>query len=144
MNEKDKSLLFNLKQNLPELQKRLEVATSHWGYEDPIYRFYYHSFKVYGLQDQTRKIAEALKLLAPEGCTLCSEFEELLEAGAAGNEFELDHNRNWTHHTRPIVEAFFHAKYFLEMAVKYGLELDEPPSVLPSGWAALLCLYGMR
>jgi len=42
------------------------------------------------------------------------------------------------------LEAFFHAKYFLEMACKYGRELAEPPETLPSGWAALLCLYGMR
>ena len=45
--------------------------------------------------------------------------------------------------TRPIVEAFFHARYFVEMAVRYA-RLDEPPSLLPSGYAALLCLYGLR
>jgi hypothetical protein len=28
--------------------------------------------------------------------------------------------------TRPIIEAFTHARYFLEMAVKYGAELDAP------------------
>jgi len=30
------------------------------------------------------------------------------------------------------------------MAVKYGEELDEPPSALPSGWAAVLYLFNMR
>ena len=25
-----------------------------------------------------------------------------------------------------------------------GLQLDRPPSLLPSGYAALLCLYGLR
>jgi hypothetical protein len=29
------------------------------------------------------------------------------------------------------------------MAVKYGA-LAEPPQPKPSGWAALLCLYGLR
>jgi len=36
-----------------------------------------------------------------------------------------------------IVEAFFHAHYFLRMAGKYGCELDEAPQALPSGWAAV-------
>jgi hypothetical protein len=33
--------------------------------------------------------------------------------------------------TRPILEAFFHARYFLEMAVRYA-DLETPPEVLPS------------
>jgi hypothetical protein len=32
----------------------------------------------------------------------------------------------------------------LEMAVKYGKELERPPNFLPSGWAALLYLYDLR
>jgi hypothetical protein len=47
-------------------------------------------------------------------------------------------------HARPIVEAFFHAKFMLTMAVKYGKKLKEAPNMLPSGWAALLYLYKMR
>jgi hypothetical protein len=43
-----------------------------------------------------------------------------------------------------MLEAFFHARYFLEMAVKYGRELELPPTLLPSGWAALLYLYNLR
>jgi hypothetical protein len=42
------------------------------------------------------------------------------------------------------VEAFFHATYFLQMAVKYGPELEYPPRVIPSGWAALLYLHNLR
>ena len=37
-----------------------------------------------------------------------------------------------------------HAKYFLEMMVRYAKELDTAPSVLPTGWAAILCLYNQR
>ncbi len=54
------------------------------------------------------------------------------------------HNARWLEVTRPMLEAFFHAKYFLAMACRYGRELDEPPQVLPSGWASLLYLYGLR
>jgi hypothetical protein len=56
----------------------------------------------------------------------------------------MKHNQQWTAHTRVFLEAFFHAKYFLEMAVKYGKELQAAPTMLPSGWAALLCLYDLR
>lgn len=44
-------------------------------------------------------------------------------------------NANWTEITRPILEAFFHAPFFPEMAVRYS-ELESPPSPLPSGYAA--------
>jgi hypothetical protein len=46
--------------------------------------------------------------------------------------------------TRPFVEAFFHARYFLAMAVKYGRELEFPPALMPSGWAAVLYLFDLR
>ena len=144
MKEKDNQLLSNIKAKLPELETLLEEISSHWVYEDSIYRFYHNSFKVYGLQDITRRIVDALKDLAPEGKSFCKEFEEIIEAGASGKNFELEHNNNWTHHTRPFVEAFFHAKFFLEMIVKYGKEMEESPDMLPSGWAAVLCLYDLR
>jgi hypothetical protein len=31
-----------------------------------------------------------------------------------------------------------------EMTLKYGRSLESPPRVLPSGWAAVLTLYGLR
>jgi len=58
-------------------------------------------------------------------------------------KFEPEHNWRWLEVTRPIVEAFFHARYFLEMAVRYGEQLQQPPLQLPSGWAALLHLYNL-
>ena len=58
--------------------------------------------------------------------------------------FELEHNRRWLEVTRPIVEAFLHARFFLDMAVRYGKELEAPPTLLPNGWAALLYLYQLR
>lgn len=61
-----------------------------------------------------------------------------------GKSFTAETNSRWLAETRPIVEAFFHARYFLEMAIRYGKELDEPPSTLPSGWAAMLYLYNLR
>jgi hypothetical protein len=56
----------------------------------------------------------------------------------------MEDNRRWLEVTRPMLEAYFHARYFIEMAVRYGDELDAPPASMPSGWAALLYLYDMR
>jgi hypothetical protein len=142
--EKDNELLANIKSGLPALETLLQEMNSHWFYEDPIYRFYHQSFKVYYLQDETQRIVDALKSIAPEGTTLCKEFEEIYLEGASGKKFEMEHNRNWTAHTRVFLEAFFHAKFFLEMAVKYGKEFENAPTTLPSGWAALLSLYNLR
>ena len=144
LKEKQNQLLANIKANLSVLETLLEEISSHWGYEDSIYRFYHQSFKVYGLQNKTRRIVDALRYLAPEGRSLCKEFEQIIKEGASGKEFKHEHNEKWTHHTRPFVEAFFHAKFFLEMVVKYGKEMEEPPEMLPSGWAAVLCLYILR
>ena len=54
-------LLQSLKNDLPALEKLLEEAESHWGVEDPFYRFYHQSFKVYHVQDLTGRIVEALR-----------------------------------------------------------------------------------
>ena len=47
-----KRLLDTAKQRLELLKALLAEVSDHWGYEDPIYRFYHHSFKVYGVQAQ--------------------------------------------------------------------------------------------
>ncbi|MBI4219337.1 MAG: hypothetical protein HY682_04265, partial [Chloroflexi bacterium] len=58
---KEVQMLFaKLRDSLPKLQKLLEECSDHWGYEDPIYRFYHQSFKVYWLQQTTTRIVEAL------------------------------------------------------------------------------------
>jgi hypothetical protein len=135
-------LFSRLKGQLATLEALLEECSGQWGYEDPIYRFYHHSFKVYLLQEKTTKIVEALRALAPER-QLDAWFLEIVSAGTR-RTFELAHNVRWLEETRPIVEAFLHARYFLEMAVRYGKELERPPSLLPSGWAAILSLYRLR
>ena len=114
----------------------------HWGYEDPVYRFYHQSSKVCYLQHTTLKIVDSLKALAPH-LELNRWFLEIVAAGT-GKKFTMEDNKRWPEVTRPIVEAFFHAKYFLEMGVNYGAELSEPPQPMPSGWAAFLYLFNLR
>ena len=139
--ESEEALLRNLRSRQPELTALLEECSSHWGFEDPIYRFYRQSFKVYSLQDETARIVGVLQSLAPDR-PLNPWFCQILEQGT-GKSFKQDDNADWTRVTRPIVEAFFHARFFLEMAVRHAT-LREPPTPLPSGYAALLCLYGLR
>jgi hypothetical protein len=135
-------LFANLGASLPQVEKLLRDCQSHWGYEDGIYRFYHHSFKVYSLQETTSAIVAALQSLASER-NLNESFMAIVRDGT-GKTFEREHNQRWLEVTRPIVEAFFHAQYFLEMAVRYGRQLDHPPRQLPSGWAAFLYLYDLR
>jgi len=69
-------------------------------------------------------------------------FENVISDGA-GMVFNLRHNRNWDKHTRPMLEAFSHARFMIEMAVRYA-DLPEPPKTLASGYGALLYLYDLR
>jgi hypothetical protein len=138
----EKRLLAALHAQSDALAELLARCSSHWGYEDPIYRFYHQSFKVYSLQHTTQQIVVRLQALAPH-LALHAWFLEIVAAGT-GKEFAMEDNQRWTAATRPILEAFFHARYFLEMAVKYAAELTEPPQPMPSGWAAFLYLYNLR
>ena len=136
-------LLANIKHKLPELTLLLNRVESEE--EDAVYRFYYQSLKVYWLQGVTRKVIKELEEISPEETDLHVYFRAIMAKGAGHKEFDTAHNNRWLIHTQAFVEAFYHAKYFLKMAVKYGNELEEAPEpLLPSGWAALLCLYGIR
>ena len=143
--QKHQELLDNIKADLPNLENLLETYSSGWNYEDPIYRFYHESFKVYDLQDDTQKIVNALRNLSVnKDQKLNGYFEEIIYQGAQNKEWKVEHNQDWYNQTVPFVNAFFHAKFFLEMAVKYGNELEKAPQIRPYGWSALLNLYNLR
>lgn len=135
-------LLTTAKERLPQLKALLAEASSHWGYEDPIYRFYHQSFKVYHVQTQTQRIVAELRALAPN-LKMNPWFEGIVAEGT-GKQFDVSHNDDWLRHTRRMVEAFFHARHFLAMVCKYAEELDAPPQPMPSGWASVLYLYNLR
>ena len=140
--ENDEALLGAIKielANLEELAFLFDVD-----YEDGIYRFYHHSFKVYNLQALIERAVEIFERIAKStNAELSWWFKQIIDEGT-GKTWEPDHNSQWLRHTRSIVEAFLHAKYFLDMMIKYGRELDSPPSILPFGWAAILELYNQR
>jgi len=135
-------LFAHIQTVLPKLEALLAEVSGQWGYEDAVYRFYHQSFKVYGLQASTTKIVAELQALAPDR-PLNPWFLQIVKDGTE-KTFEPEHNQQWLEVVRPILEAFFHARYFLEMAVRFGRELAYPPRFLPSGWAALLYLYDLR
>ena len=90
----------------------------------------------------TEEITAALEALLPDR-PLNQWFGQIVREGT-GKTFKHEDNQHWLQSTRTIVEAFFHARYFLDMAVRYGGTLKTPPSSLPSGWAGLLYLYDLR
>jgi hypothetical protein len=137
----EEALLLSLRRAKNDLEKLLGQCNDHWGYEDPIYRFYHQSFKLYSLQTRTRSIVDKLQALVPE-LPLNPWFVQIIESGTR-KRFQTEDNARWLEVTRPILEAFFHARYFLEMAVRYA-DLNAPPQILPSGYAALLTLFGLR
>jgi len=141
--ELDKQLLMGIKNKMLDLEALLKEINDEGVYEDFMYRLYHQSYKAYNIQEITNKIIETLKGLAPKGVTLNKYFNEICKNGT-GKKFDLKHNSQWLHHARPLLEAFFHARFFLEMVVKYGKELEETPLLLPSGWACLLELYNLR
>ena len=139
------NLLGSIKTHLPELEKLLVEINGHWGEEDLVYRFYHGSFKAYRIQWYTRSIMELFQKISKElGLgELNQAFIDLISKGIDKN-FKMEHNKRWNEEVCPLFEAFWHAKYFLEMACKYAKELEKAPSMLPSGWASVLYLFNLR
>jgi hypothetical protein len=141
--EKVDELLANIKANLEGLEQLLNEVSGEWVYDDLIYRFWHHSFKVYMLQEHTTRIAEGLGKLCPEGVELHPWYHDIVASGT-GARFELSHNQDWLAHTKPIVDAFLHSKYLLEMVVSSGQRESGTETYLSSRWAAVLELYQLR
>lgn len=136
------ALFENLKISKKKLGSLLMKCSGEWTYFDPVYRFYHQSFKVFGLQSVTLELVASLQALAPER-KLNARFMKIVTDGT-GKTFEFEHNQRWDEVTRPIIEAYFHARFFLECAVRSAKTLQAPPQSLPSEWAAVLCLYDLR
>jgi hypothetical protein len=134
-------LLQRLKGRKGQLEQMLKEMGEHWTYEDAFYRYYHGSFKVYRVQGTTDKAVKLLREMLPER-ELNEVFMHIIREGT-GKGFQVEHNKEWDRQTRPMLEAFAHAKFMVEMAVRYA-DLPEPPMPMPSGWAALLYLYDLR
>lgn len=139
-------LLKRLKDSRPEMESLLEEVDGHWVSEDRVYRFYHQSFKVFFLNDATRDIVTLLRSVLPHQ-ELNEWFQEIVAEGLSRDwDRERGHqiNESWVSYSRPVLEAFFHARWFLGMCIRYSKELEFPPQSLPSGWAGVLYLYNLR
>lgn len=97
--EEEAKLLAAIEDALPRLEKLWEQANSHRGYEDPVYRFYHQSMKVYFVQSQTDKIVKALQDLAPH-LPLNPWFQQIVDDGVP-EQFSPEINERWLEATRP-------------------------------------------
>jgi len=103
-----------LKARLPELEELHKEVTSHREEEDAVYGYYHGSFKVYSIQDCTN---EMVALFQELGDGLNGDFLNMIEAGT-DIKFEHAHNAEWDKYTFPRLQAFWHAKYMLEMIAR--------------------------
>jgi lipopolysaccharide export LptBFGC system permease protein LptF len=138
--KKLQDLMGRIKENLEPLKGLLEKINGHWNYEDVIYRFYHHSYKVQWVKSNTSEIYDLLCKLKDPDKGMDAQYEQIVKEGLS----KLDNINDQWEETRKWLEAFFHSKYFLEMVVKYGEEYDSVPQMLPSGFAAILELYNLR
>ncbi|MBA4124296.1 MAG: hypothetical protein H0X72_17780 [Acidobacteria bacterium] len=140
--DQSERLLDRIKANLPEIESLYRIFI---GYEeDYVYRFYHQSFKVFGAIEEIKKAKDLFEKIAPDGITLNEWYSQIADE-AIGKSFDWEKtNPKWLDETRPILEAFWHSKYFLEQMLHFGTELQKSPQFLPSGWAAVLYLYNLR
>jgi len=142
IDEANQPLLISLKAALPELEPLLHKAKNSGMFEDFFYRFYHQSWKVHDIRRLTLEIVETLKAAAPDR-PLNAWFEQIVAEGT-GTGFKEEHNQRWLQATRPILEAFFHARTFLEAAVRSPKTLEHAPLCMSAEWATLLYLYRAR
>jgi hypothetical protein len=112
---------------------------------DMFYRFYHHSLKAYWIQDKTKSMMKILTEVGQEAniTEWNQDFLAILKRGQ-GKTFKFSHNRKWRQHARPLLEAFFHTREMLACLHLATKEVTQGTNSLPSGWAAVLYLYGIR
>ncbi|MEO7660467.1 MAG: hypothetical protein ABIV48_12710 [Pyrinomonadaceae bacterium] len=135
-------LLSNIK------AKRDELESLHRSLTDLepelVYRFYHQSFKVFWFMKRVESAKSLFTEFAPDGKTLNPWFFQIVD-GAINAEFNDEiTNKNWLAETRPILEALWHCKFFVEQMLSAADTLDKTPMTLPYNWAAVLYLYNLR
>ena len=144
----DADLLKNIKVRLKEAEDLLAEVEDHWAEQDLVYRYYHHSYKVYYIQGLTNKIVDFMVAVDPKPKEKRREnfdvrFLRILDDGT-GHVFHVDHNHEWDKRARPMLEAFWHAKYCLQNMIRSAKEMEEAKGMLASGWAGVLSIFRMR
>jgi hypothetical protein len=133
-------LLNRIKDRLPALEElQQEMAEA----EDIGFLHFYRSDpSVYDLRKLTAQAASLLRDIAADG-ELALSFEVIMQ-DATASKLDLTSSRMWILSATPTIAGFYHCRFFVERLVRYGHELEQSPDMLPSGWAAILCLYCLR
>jgi hypothetical protein len=139
--ERINALFLRIKARLPELMEI--AATLEEDEEDGVYRLYHGSYKVFNLQDPVCAAFKLIKEIGGEADPPHFEYARIVEAGTK-HQFSATTNENWEGETKPILEAFWHTKYFVNMMVKYGKKLETVEMALQPGMAAVLYLFELR
>ena len=144
-------LFKSIKDNKDIIHKLYE-SNCGYVYEDMIYRFYHYSFKVFYLQAEINEIVEFLGKLNPienlidinPVLKLNKVFLGIVDCARKEGEFKLEYNNDFPSHARPIVEAYCHCKYFVDMLESIATKDESPDGMISSAFAAVLELYNLR
>jgi hypothetical protein len=132
--ERMDDLLRRIKAELPALKEWLLEARRDE--EEGFYWFYHQSWKVFEyLQPATRKGYELILRVGARIDEPNEWYQRIYKEGTR-YEFNQSANEHWLETTHPILEAFWHTRYFIQMMVRYGKKLQSAPQCLPTGWAA--------
>jgi hypothetical protein len=139
--ERINTLFLRIKARLQELED--VAATLEEAEEDGVYRLYHGSYKVFNLQDPVETAFELIKEIGGESDPPYFEYVQIVEAGTT-NKFSATTNENWEAETKPILEAFWHTKYFINMMVKYAEDFEKVEMPTRPGMAEVLYLFELR
>lgn len=138
-------LACRLLESIKSHQIKIESLLNDFRKEEPdlVYRFYHQSYKVFIMNRLTERANDLFEDIGSKSFPLNAWYLEITNS-ALEREFGDETNSKWLEETMPVVQAFWHAKYFLEQMMQAANELEGAPQILPSGWAAILCLYNLR
>ena len=137
--ERTHDLLRRIKAELPALKEWLLVARAVE--ENGFYRFYHQSYKVFEILQPVTGKGHDLIIRIGAGIDMPNEWYQQIYQEGMKHEFDMSVNEHWLETTRPVLEAFWHTRYFIQMMVRYGKKLKSAPECTPSGWAAVLYLF---
>jgi hypothetical protein len=130
---------------LKDLETLLQEVNNFWDYDDVMYRYYNKSSKTYYAQKITAKIVNMLRIINPyqQECKVDRNFLDIIDKGTI-KTFDVNKDDDWKSNSQYMLEAMFHAKYMLELAVKYGRKYKRY-AIAPNDecFDPLLRLYGM-
>lgn len=135
------TLLVNIKSEKDPLDKF--VSSFEKSEPEFIYRFYHQSFKVFGYKELIQYTVQFLEKLAPEFLHLNEWYQGIIDLGLA-KDFTDSTNDNWLSETQPLLEAFWHTKFFVTQMKSSAASLETAPKIMPYDWAAVLYLYDLR